>query len=186
MIKKWIFSAAVSLLFLNSCTVVNYSHCVPVDLSAKIAVIPFTNNTETPLAGDRAMSVTAAVLESRGACCLAVYQHRPQGKVLFPGMTVVESRRSMLAWARKVHARYALTGSVNEWTYKVGLDGEPVVGLSIQLLDVNTGRILWTGVGSSSRGSRIAVSTAAQKLVNYLLDGLFSTNCLKGKIYNGK
>lgn len=179
MLKKWIFLIASSLLFLISCTggIVNYSSCVPVNLNSKIAVIPFSNNTETPLAGERAMSITAAVLESRGACCVAVYQHRKQGKVLFPGMNQVESRKTLLNWARSIHARYALTGSVNEWTYKVGLDGEPVVGVSLQLIDLSTGRIIWTAVGSLSRGSRIALSTTAQELINSLLNGLFRSNC---------
>jgi len=182
-LRKWIFLFVVPLFLLTSCaSVLNYSSCVPVDLNSKIAIIPFANNTETPLAGDRAMSITAAVLESRGACCVAVYQRRQQGKVLFPGMTVVESRKTLLKWAQNIHARYALTGSVNEWTYKVGLDGEPVVGISLQLLDVKTGRILWTAVGSLSRGSRTAVSTAAQILVNNLLNGLFRTNCPGGKV----
>jgi polysaccharide biosynthesis protein PelC len=186
-LRKRIFFIVVSLFLLNSCTcILNSSRCVPVDLNCKIAVIPFNNNTETPLAGERAMAITAAVLESRGACCVAVYQHRQQGKVLFPGMTVVASRKTLLNWARNIHAHYALTGSVNEWTYKVGLDGEPVVGISLQLIDVKTGRILWTAVGSLSRGCRTAVSTAAQVLINNLLNGLFCTNCPKGKFSYAK
>jgi polysaccharide biosynthesis protein PelC len=185
--EKGIFLIAVFLFLLNSCTSIqNSSCCVPVNLNSKIAVIPFNNNTETPLAGERAMAITAAVLESRGACCVAVYQHRQQGKVLFPGMNVVESRKTLLNWARNIHARYALTGSVNEWTYKVGLDGEPVVGISLQLIDVKTGRILWTAVGSLSRGCRTAVTTAAQVLINNLLHRLFCTNCPRGEFSYAK
>ena len=183
MIKKWIILICCCIPFLFSCTggVVNYSSCVPINLDVKVAVIPFVNNTETPLAGERAMSITAAVLESMGMCCIAVYQNSVHGKVLFPGMNQVESRRALLNWARTTHARYAMTGSVNEWTYKVGLDGEPVVGLSLQLIDLQTNRIVWTAVGSLSRGSRIAVSTTAQNLINSLLKGLQRANCPYGK-----
>lgn len=183
MTKKWIFLIAFTLPFLFSCTggIVNYSSCVPIKHNAKIAVIPFVNNTETPLAGERAMSITAAVLESRGVCCISVYQNKMHGKVLFPGMNQVESRASLLNWARGTHARYAMTGSVNEWTYKVGLDGEPVVGVSLQLIDLSNDRIVWTAVGSVSRRSRIAVSTAAQELINSLLNGLYHSNCSRGK-----
>ena len=88
-------------------------------------------------------------------------------------MNKIVSEPKLLDWARSTHAQYAMTGSVNEWTYKVGLDGEPVVGLSLQLIDLKSGRIVWTAVGSLSGGSRIAVTTTAQRLINSLLRGLF-------------
>lgn len=177
MIRKWRYLLFCLCLSLTACTetVVNNSPIFPVDLRAKIAVIPFVNNTETPLAGERAMSIAAAMIESRGICHVVVYRQRHQNKALFPGMSQSNSQGALLKWARSTHARYALTGSVNEWTYKVGLDGEPVVGLSIQLIELSTGRIVWTAVGSKSGGSRIAVSTVAQKLLNAMLNGLFSS-----------
>ena len=74
MIKKWIFLSAVAFLSLIGCTahIVQFSSYAPVDLNAKIAVIPFANYTETPLAGERAMSITAAEMESRGIPHLVV------------------------------------------------------------------------------------------------------------------
>ena len=63
-------------LFLAACSasVVNYSAYMPIDHQAKIAVIPFSNYTETPLAGERAMSITAATIESNGFFHVLVYQ----------------------------------------------------------------------------------------------------------------
>lgn len=176
MIKKLKTLLFFLTIFVNGCTggLVNYSSCAHVNLSSKIATIPFSNHTETPLAGERAMSITAALLESRGICNLVVYQNRYQGKILFPGMNKIDSQEELLQWARRTGARYAMTGSVNEWSYKVGLDGEPVVGVSLQLFDLYTGKIVWTAVGSRSGGSRIAVSTVAQELINTMLDGLSS------------
>lgn len=178
MIKKWscfLFSLFALCLFITGCTlgVVNYSSSELVNWSAKIAVIPFSNYTETPLAGERAMSITAAILETRGLRHLVVYQNQDRSNVLLPGMNQDKSRQSLLQWAKSSGARYVMTGSVNEWTYKVGLDGEPVVGLSVQLIELPSKRIVWTAVGGVSGGSRIAVSTVAQKLINSLLDGLF-------------
>jgi len=144
-----------------------------VNLSYRTAVVPFSNHTETPLAGERAMSITAAVLESRGVYNLTVYKNDHQGRVLFPGMNKVESEETLMHWARSTNARYMLTGSVNEWTYKVGLDGEPVVGVSMQVIDLTTGQIVWTSVGSQNGGSRTAVSTVGQELINRLVSGLF-------------
>jgi len=183
MMRKWIFLILLLSLFLSACTgqIFNYSSCVPFNHNAKIAVIPFANNTETPMAGERAMSVTAAVMETYGLRNLVVYQNHNHGKVLFPGMNKIVSEPKLLDWARSTHAQYAMTGSVNEWTYKVGLDGEPVVGLSLQLIDLKSGRIVWTAVGSLSGGSRIAVTTTAQRLINSLLRGLFCSKSVYAK-----
>lgn len=176
MIKKWKFLLLfLSILILSACTatVVNYGSCSRVNLYQRVAVIPFSNHTEIPLAGERAMSITAALLESRGICNMVVYQNEHHGKILFPGMNKVESEERLMNWARNSGARYVLTGSVNEWAYKVGLDGEPVVGVSLQIIDLETGHIVWTAVGSESGGSRVAVTTVGQRLINQLLNGLF-------------
>ena len=81
-----------------------------------------------------------------------------------------------MQWAQSTGAHYAMTGSINEWNYKVGLDGEPVVGISLQLIDLASKRIVWTAVGSKSGGSRIAVSTVAQQLINTMLNQLFKSS----------
>ena len=173
--KRGIIYSVIGSLFLSACTATVLNHSAPVGIQhrTKIAVVPFSNYTETPLAGERAKAITAAVLESRGFRHVVVYQATPKDTVLFPSMTAVESQQALSMWAKKMHACYMMTGSVNEWTYKVGLDGEPVVGLSLQLIDLKTGHILWTAVGSKSGGSRIAVSTTAQGLINDLLRGLY-------------
>ena len=175
MIKGCRFSLLLILVMMSACTtkIVNYSACGKVNFYSKTAVVPFTNNTETPLAGERAMSITAAVLESKGIYNLAVYKNEQQGRVLFPGMNQIQSEKKLMDWARSHHARYILTGSVNEWTYKVGLDGEPVVGISMQVIDLSSGQIVWTAVGSQSGYSGTAVSTVGQKLINQLIGGAF-------------
>lgn len=161
-------------LFLCACTgsIVQHSAALSLHPAEKIAVIPFSNYTETPLAGERAMSITAAELQSFGMTDIAIYEQRMQGKVLFPGMNKIESQKALYQWARSVHARYVLSGSVNEWSYKVGLDGEPVVGLEMQLVELASGRIIWTSVASKSGGSRIAVSTVAQQVIDSMLKGI--------------
>lgn len=173
--QNWKFLLLVLPLLLSACssTIVNHSRCGTVNFDSRTAVVPFSNNTETPLAGERAMSIAAAVLESKGIHNLVVYKNNHQGRVLFPGMNKVESEKALMHWAREHHARYLLTGNVNEWTYKVGLDGEPVVGLSIQVIDLASGKIVWTAVGSENGGSRTALSTVAQELTNSLIKGMF-------------
>lgn len=176
--KKWMLLLFCSII-LSACTasLYNFSINAPFNLNHTIAVIPFANNTETPLAGERAMSITASIMETHKPCQLIVYQPTSSKEnVLFPGMSQSQSQHALMQWAKKKRARYALTGSVNEWTYKVGLDGEPVVGLTLQLIDLQTGRIVWAGVGSQSGGSRVAVSTIAQRVIDTLIRLLYQAH----------
>ena len=74
-----------------------------------------------------------------------------------------------LTWAREQKIRYALAGSVDEWRYKVGVDGEPAAGVTLSILDVATGDTLWSGTGGQSGWSRQALAAVAQKLIRELL-----------------
>jgi TolB-like protein len=77
-----------------------------------------------------------------------------------------------LEWARGERARYALTGTVDEWRYKVGVDGEPAVGITLQVIEVQSGNVIWSAAGSRTGWSRDAVSAVAQKLLRQLLSPL--------------
>lgn len=164
-------------LLITACTgsIVQHSARIYVSPETRIAVIPFANYTETPLAGERAMSITASELQSFGIRNIVVYKNQFQGKILFPGMNKVISQKALFQWARHMHARFVLTGSVNEWSYKVGLDGEPVVGLEMQMIDLASGQIIWTAVASKSGGSRIAVSTVAQQVIDSMIKSISNT-----------
>jgi len=135
---------------------------------ARWAVIPFANATETPLAGQRAASLAAALLPSMGVADVRSYPERLEDdSLLEPGQG--SSRDKALEWARSQEARYALSGSVHEWRYKVGVDGEPVVGISVQVIDVTDGRVLWSSVGAKSGWSRESLAGLAQKLMRDLI-----------------
>ncbi len=74
-----------------------------------------------------------------------------------------------LAWARGTGATHALTGSVQEWRYKVGVDGEPVVGLTFDLIDLGSGATVWSATGSRSGWSRSSVTGVGHALMRELL-----------------
>ena len=76
------------------------------------------------------------------------------------------------SWAREQGVRYAVTGSVDEWHYKVGIDGEPAVGLNLIVWDLASDQIVWSAVGGKSGYSREAVSVVAQKLISQLVSAL--------------
>ena len=69
-------------------------------------------------------------------------------------------------------ARFGVTGAIHEWRYKTGLDGEPAVGLTLQVVELPSGRVIWTASGARTGWGYANVSGTAEKLVMQLLKGL--------------
>ena len=65
-----------------------------------------------------------------------------------------------------------VAGSVEEWQYKNGLDGEPAVGISLRVIEPATGRVLWSKSGARAGWSRESLAGSAQKVLNKLVGGL--------------
>ncbi len=156
----------VALALLAACSTVDVAPRAAVERNARWAVLPFTNHTETPQAGSRAASIVEAILRTRGFSDL---ERAPQPSIetLFDA-NEPQATDKALAWARGAGVRYALTGTVSEWRYKVGVDGEPAVGLTLSVLDLASGKVIWSATGGRSGWSREALSAVAQKLARDL------------------
>ncbi len=129
-------------------------------------VAPLANNTATPYAGERAMRITAALLAHhfQGSTVLAMpEQPNPSGLPIDSGSV---SPERVHAFAAQHQAQYVVSGSVDEWHYKTGLDGQPAVGFTLSVTDEKTGRVVWTGAASASGGSREGVAVLAQETLN--------------------
>ena len=164
-----------ALLLLSACSTLDRGTAPALKRQATWVVLPFANHTETPLAGNRAEAIAQALLHAQGVGKVLRYETGPQQEALFDAG---DSKRQQeaLDWARERQARYALTGAVDEWRYKVGVDGEPAAGVTLQIIDVASGDILWSGTGGKSGWSREALSAVAQKLIRDLLQsGLSGT-----------
>lgn len=158
------FGVASVLPVLDACTTVDVQPAPELDLKGSWAVLPLSNHTETPQAGLRAESILESLVRSAGITNLRRYPANLASDTLFePAERRVVDQA--LAWARGEKLRYGLTGSVQEWRYKVGVDGEPAVGISLQLLDLSSGAVIWTASGSKTGWSREALSGVAQKLL---------------------
>jgi len=166
LLRKWILLAG--LLLLAACSTLDTAPSVKVDRKADWVLLPFVNATETPLAGLRAESVTMGLAQSLGIGRIQSYPQNLRDDNLFEaghGNNTVKA----LEWAREHGARYALSGTVQEWRYKVGVDGEPAIGLSLQIIDLKNGQVIWSGAGSRSGWSRQTLSGVAQKLIRQML-----------------
>lgn len=164
--KRIVSLAAIFLLC--ACSTVNVSNNkVKLERSARWALLPVLNHTETPQAGLRAETILLPLLHQKNIQQLLTYPANLSRDSLLIGndQATLEQAKS---WAREQGVRYAVSGSVDEWHYKVGIDGEPAVGLSLIVWDVTTDQILWSAVAAKSGYSREAVSAVAQKLIKQL------------------
>lgn len=167
--RRLALSALVLLwLAISSCTTVNVQNA-PVNLDARASwvLLPIINHTATPQAGLRAEAILESLVRAQGVSDLRKYPAKLNSESLFEPVerSAVDEA---LKWARKEQAIYALTGTVDEWRYKVGVDGEPAVGITLQLIDMANGRVIWSATGSKTGWSREALSAVAQKLLSTL------------------
>jgi TolB-like protein len=156
------------VLSLAACAVMDQAPAPTLESNAKWALLPFLNHTETPQAGLRAETITENLLRSLGARNLQRYPATLNKETL---LDATESKvvAEAMNWAKQQGVRYALTGNVDEWRYKVGIDGEPAVGITLQLLDVQSGAVVWSGVAAGTGWSRDGLSAVAQKLIKEML-----------------
>ena len=158
-------------LLAAGCSVIDRTGEVRLDPAAKWVLLPMVNHTETPQAGLRAESITETLLRSAGVAQLERYPSNLNPDGLFDP-TERKAQEQALAWAKAQKARFAVTGSVEEWRYKVGVDGEPAVGLSYSVVDLDTGAVVYSAAGGKSGWSRESLTAVAQKLARELLSGV--------------
>lgn len=165
-------AALAALAALTGCAATQRS-TLPVRITAadKVALLPIVNHTDVPQAGLRAESIAEATLRAKGLRQLVVYPPGLNPETLFePGerKALAEAEK----WARAQGMRYAVYGAVDEWRYKVGVDGEPAVGLVFQVKDLQSSAVVYSASGGRSGWSREALSAVAQKLSIELMSGI--------------
>ncbi|MEJ2481123.1 MAG: hypothetical protein P8Y78_13365, partial [Acidihalobacter sp.] len=137
---------------------------------ARWVLLPIENYSQTPQAGSRAEAIARTLLARRGLK-MANYQ-QPKGNGGLPVLDEQRRYQQAYDWAKAQGFRYAVTGSVEEWHYKSGLDGEPAVGLSLRVIDVQSGATLWSASGAKTGWGYQSAAGTAIKLMNGLLGGL--------------
>jgi TolB-like protein len=140
----------------------------PLDPTAKWALLPMANHTDTPQASMAAEAITEHLLRARGVSQLEHYPPSLSRDTLFEPSErkVIEEAQK---WARERGARYGVTGMVEEWRYKVGIDGEPAVGVTLQVINLENGQVVYSASGARSGWSRESLSGVAHKLLGNLV-----------------
>jgi hypothetical protein len=158
------------VLALSSCVVLDRESSTNLlDRNAKWVLLPIVNHTDVPQAGLRAETISEVLLRTRGISNLRRYPATLNQDSLFEPAERKAVNDAMV-WVHEQGARYAVTGAVEEWHYKVGLDGEPAVGMTLQIIDLKEGdRVVWSAAGSKTGWSRDILSAVAQKLIKEML-----------------
>jgi hypothetical protein len=161
----------VPAIALCACTVQHLRPSRPLPKSAQWVVLPVVNLSATPLAGEKVEALLDNALRLHGLENL--YRQRP-GSAGGGDLLLNDNRRYELALdaARKGPANFGVTGEVEEWRYKSGLDGNPAVGLTLRVIALPSGRVVWTASGAKTGWGYANVSGTAQQLIDDLLKGL--------------
>ncbi len=165
---KPLFTTFITLFLLSftACSSIVNKQNVQLPQTKKYAIGSFWNYTETPMAGLRASTIVESVLSEKN---IMVYSLIGGSDELELSTTKEDFLKTKKEEAKKVGADYLITGNVQEWRYKTGIDGEPVVSYSIQIIDLNQNRIVFNGIGAKSGWGHKSIGVIAQEIAENLI-----------------
>ncbi len=154
---------------LAGCASLTTSGRVDVAADERWALLPIENLSTTPYAGELAADLVETRLRARGIERLDVWTEDGEpsiGELIDADARLARAKR----WAREGGYRYALTGTVHEWQYRSGIEREPVIGLGLKLVELDTDRVLWQGSAARTGWGAANLSKVGARVVRELLD----------------
>ncbi len=167
-IKAILLAGVTLVMSLTGCAGIQHGASPSMSCVDKWVVLPFQNYSETPQAGQASARLVENALRSEGLKEVIFYPSSLEDSLIEFSMSHGQYERT-LDWARWQNAVYGVTGSVAEWRYKGGSDGEPAVGLTLSVVDVKTGKTIWSASGARTGWSSDALSGTGLKLVQKLV-----------------
>lgn len=169
--RRWMSpsSCVVVSLLLTGCTITRVQAGETLSLRSRWVVLPFSNLADTPRAGERVASISGSILRIRGVQELLEYR---DAREMLPELDDGHRLQDAITWAKAAGYSYGVTGTVEEWRYRGGTDGDPAVGVNLRVIDLVSGRTLWTASGSRAGWQQDTASGTAQRLLGQLLDQL--------------
>ena len=143
-----------------------------VSAEQSIVLMPVTTYSQAPQAGEKVEVLLESIWYQRKLPALTVYPRNLAYADALPPLNDYTRFQNLQAWLAEQGADYYVTGSVSEWRYKSGLDGEPAVGLSLTINDARTGKVVWTAATARSGWDRESLTATAQKLISKQLNTL--------------
>ncbi len=168
--KKLLLTGAAAVALLTGCSSYTGTDNMDASKNATFALIPFVNHSNTPLAEQNVKAIVNSVLTEKGAK-VVVYENNSDAEDLKSLLDENHERKESLKWLSNVSYNYVITGSVDEWDYKAGLDGEPVVSVTIEIKDANN-KSVFVKTGSRSGFGRESLNYSGQVVVSNIFDDL--------------
>src|SRR5574344_1460908 len=168
--KKVLLSCAVAAIALNACSSYTGTGSFDISKAGTIALIPFVNQSNTPLASENVQTIVGSELASKGVQYISFENENNVDdlkNILDDGYKLKQAKE----WLKTQSYNYVISGSVDEWNYKAGLDGEPVVSVTIEISDAN-GKVLYKKTGSRSGFGRESLNGAGQDVIEKILSDI--------------
>ncbi|RLJ70114.1 hypothetical protein BCF55_0378 [Hydrogenivirga caldilitoris] len=154
---------SVYILFLFSLIILSCAKVVDTgrrsfDSSKTYAVVPFENYSDTPLAGYSVASIVEGILRAKG--------FRVSERVWnYKSTDPTSEELSEILKKAKDNADYVIYGTVNEYRYKTGIDGEPAVSITVYVIETSTDKVVYGASLSSTGWAHESLGTVTQKLL---------------------
>lgn len=149
------------LLFFTACSSLSNKQNVQLPLNKKYAISSFWNYTETPMAGLRASTIVESVLSEKNILLYSLIDGSDEVEL---SSTKIDFLKNKIETAKNMGADYLITGNVQEWRYKTGIDGEPVVSYSIKIINLKANTVVFNGVGAQSGWGHKSIGVVAQEI----------------------
>ena len=165
-IKTKLLGLFLLIFFNTSCSSIVNKQDIVLSLDKRYAISSFWNYTETPMAGLRVATILESVLAQKGLSFVSLIEGAEE-------IALVKSKEAFLRAkkerAKKMNIDYLITGNVQEWRYKTGIDGEPVVSYNINIIDLKRDNIVFSGVGAKSAWGHKSIGVVAQEIAMELI-----------------
>ncbi|MCF3651878.1 hypothetical protein [Synoicihabitans lomoniglobus] len=135
---------------------------------SRLLLPPFVNATDDEYAARALTEMTGSALVEAG---IPLYQTE-QLVMRTVGDEAQGSDGRYAELSRASGASHLLIGTVHEYRYKTDLDGDPAVGITMRIVDAQTGETVWQGTSGNVGYAFASVTSAAQKAVNRLVKAM--------------
>ncbi len=154
------------ILFFTNCSSIVNKNSVALPKDKVYAISSFWNYTETPMAGLRASAIVDGVLSKKNINTTSLIGGNEEIESAKSKQSFIEEKK---AKALALGASYLIIGSVQEWRYKTGIDGEPVVSFTLKVIDLKSNKTLFSGVGAKSGWGHKSIGVIAQEIAQKLI-----------------
>ncbi len=154
-----------TVLIATGCSSIVNKKNIILPLDKKYAISSFWNYTETPMAGLRAATIMESVLAQKNIHITSLIGGGDELTLSSTKSSFLEKKR---AKAKALGADYLIIGNVQEWRYKTGIDGEPVVSYGIKIINLKDNSTVFNGLGAKSAWGHKSISIVAQEIAKEL------------------